>query len=87
MTDTIVIKKPCERCPQVDEVPITADDIKAGKMKPEPTDAPAKYEVKVGGKTHVTYRKLCFACEAAVTKAIDEIATKRQKKSRHRRDD
>ncbi len=80
----IVLKKQCERCPAVEEVPVSAEDIKSGKYQPEKTDGAPKIEIKVAGKVAVAYRRLCEACQAAVDKAIADIAKKREKKTSKR---
>lgn len=77
----IVIKKQCERCPAVEEVPVTADDIKSGKYQPDKSDGPPKIEIKIDGKMVKTYRRLCAACQAAVDKAVADIVKKREKKT------
>lgn len=81
MSDTIVLKKQCERCPAVEEVPVSAEDIKSGKYQPEKSDGPPKFEIKVAGKTVCVYRRLCTNCEAAVQKDVSNIAKKREKKT------
>lgn len=90
MSDVIVIKRECQRCPAVDEVPITAEDLKAGKVgMPAPANKPPRYEMKIDGKTAFTYSHLCPACENMISRAIDDMGKKREKKTsrRSRRDD
>lgn len=84
MSDNIVLKKQCERCPAVDEVPVSAEDIKAGKYVPEKTDGPPNIEIKVAGKTVASYKRLCAACQASIAKMIGDIGTKRTKKTSQR---
>ena len=77
-----VVKRQCERCPAVEEISVTAEDIKSGKYKPEP--AAVKYSVLVDGKPLASYSRLCEACDEAVSKAILDIARKREKKTSKR---
>lgn len=77
----LILKKQCERCPAVEEVPVSAEDIKSGKYQPEKSDGPPKYEIKVAGKVVCSYKRLCAACEAAVAKQVTDIAKKREKKT------
>lgn len=81
MSDAIVLKKQCERCPAVDEVPVSAEDIKSGKYVPEKNDGPPKFEIKVAGKVVASYKRLCAACDAAITKQVTDISKKREKKT------
>lgn len=82
MSDSIVMKRSCERCPAVQETPISVEDLASGKFKPAGSkDAPVKYEVKVEGKAIVSYKYLCTACEAMVKTAIENIAKTLEKKS------
>lgn len=81
MSDFIV-KRQCERCPSVEEIQVSAEDIKSGKYKPEPTAV--KYSVLVDGKPLASYSRLCEACDEAVSKAILDIARKREKKTSKR---
>lgn len=83
MSDSIVVKRQCERCPAVEEVAVTVEEIKAGKLPVDKADAP-KIEVRVGGKVVASYKRLCAACEASVTKAIEDISKKREKKTSKR---
>lgn len=76
-----VLKKTCERCPAVEEVPVSAEDIKTGKYQPEKTDGPPRVEIKMAGKVVASYRYLCTACDAAVAKAVQDIGSKREKKT------
>ncbi len=90
MSDTIVIKRECQRCPAVDEVPITAEEIKSGKVGvPTPKDKPPKYQMMINGKPAFSYDHLCPACDNLITRAIDDMGKKREKKTsrRQRRDD
>lgn len=81
---SIVLKKQCERCPAVEEIPVSVEDIKSGKHTLDKPDGPPRIEIKVGGKVVTTYRILCDACDAAVSKAVSDIAKKREKKSSQR---
>lgn len=90
MSDTIVIKRECQRCPAVDEVPITAEDIKSGKLgTPAPPNKPPKYEMRINGKVAFSYDHLCPGCENLISRSIDDMGKKREKKTsrRSRRDD
>ncbi len=82
MSSVFVLKRQCQRCPAVQEVVVTTEDIKAGKIPAE--SKTAKYAVVVDGKTIASYSELCEACEEAVSKAILDIARKREKKSSKR---
>ena len=81
MSDTLVIKRSCERCPAIDEIQLTVEDIKNGKLPLDKAEGPCRFEVKVGGKAVASYRRLCAACEATVAKMVEDIATKREKKT------
>lgn len=81
MSDTLVIKRSCERCPAVDEIQLTLEDIKNGKLPLDKAESPARFEVKINGKTAALYKRLCAACEATVSKMVEDIATKREKKT------
>lgn len=82
MSDSFIIKRQCERCPAVEEIAVTAEDIKSGKYKSDP---PAqKYAVLVEGKVMAAYSRLCGTCDEAVSKAILDIARKREKKTSKR---
>lgn len=91
MSDVIVIKRDCQRCPAVDEVPVTAEDIKTGKVgaAKDPAKTVPKYEVKIAGKVTISYEHLCPACDNMVSRMIDDMGKKRDKKTsrRSRRDD
>lgn len=84
MSDSIVIKRQCDRCPAVEETAITVDDIKAGKLPVEKADAAPKYEIKVAGKVVASFKRLCTACEEQVAKAVEDIGKKREKKTSKR---
>lgn len=75
----LVLKHPCDRCPAVHETAISVEDVKAGKLPP--VEAAVRYELKAHGKVVASYRRLCTACEAAVSKAFEEISRKRTKKT------
>jgi hypothetical protein len=77
----MVVKRQCERCPAVKEIPVTAEDIKTNKYAPQKADAPPRYQISVAGKVTASYSNLCDPCEQQVSKAITEIAKKREKKS------
>ena len=81
MSDTLVIKRSCERCPAIDEIQLTMEDIKNGKLPLDKSEGPARFEVKVNGKSVASYKRLCAACEATVSKMVDDIATRREKKT------
>lgn len=88
MNDVIVIKRECQRCPAVDEIPITAEDIKKGSAgAPPPANKPPKYEMKIDGKVAFSYSHLCPACDHVITKAIDDMGKKREKKTSRRNHD
>lgn len=80
MSDSIFIKRSCERCPAVEEVALTLEDLKAGKGL-KAAEGPPRWEIKSAGKVVVNYRQLCAACEAAVSKMILDISTPREKKT------
>jgi len=81
MSDVLVIKRSCERCPAIDEIQFTMEDIKNGKLPMDKSEGPSRFEVKVNGKSVASYKRLCAACEATVAKMVDDIATKREKKT------
>jgi len=81
MSDVMVMKRQCERCPAVKEIPVTAEDIKNNKYAPPKADAPPRYQISSNGKVVVAYTNLCDPCEQQVSKAIAEISKKREKKS------
>lgn len=79
----LVLKHPCDRCPAVQETTVTIEDVKAGKLPP--AEAPVRYELKMQGKVVASYRRLCAACETAVSKMFEEVSRKRTKKTSTRR--
>lgn len=84
MSESFVLKKQCERCPAVEEQVVSTEDIKAGKVTIGATKGPPRYQILVAGKESVSYNRLCAACEAAVSKAVADIAKKREKKTSQR---
>lgn len=85
MSDTIVIKRECQRCPATEEVPVTAEDLKAGKIGiPAPANKPPKYQVVVEGKVAVSYSYLCPGCENLMSKAIEDLGKRPKKKTSRR---
>ncbi len=84
MSDSIVLKKQCERCPAVEEIPVTPEDIKSGKYIPEKKGGPPKYEIKIGGEVVCSYTRLCANCDAAVKKDIANINKRPKKKTTQR---
>lgn len=85
MSDTIVIKRECQRCPAVEEVPVTAEDLKAGKIGvPAPTNKPPKYQILIDGKPTVSYSYLCNGCENLMTRAIEDLGKRPKKKTSRR---
>jgi len=83
VSDSIVMKRACERCPAVQEIPISVDDIASGKFKPQSkeTAGAPKYEVKVDGKPVASFKYLCAACESTVNVAIENISKTLEKKA------
>lgn len=83
MSDTIVMKRSCERCPAVEETPISVEDIATGKFKPKTKDpdSPSKYEFKVDGKTLAVFRYLCPACDSLVKGMLETVSKKVTKKA------
>jgi len=80
VSDSIVMKRSCERCPAVQEVPVSVEDIASGKIKLGGKELP-KYSVLIDGKPVVSYRHLCSACETAVKNAIETISKTLEKKA------
>jgi hypothetical protein len=78
------MKRSCERCPAVQEIPISVEDIASGKFKSNAKESAPKYKVEVEGKVVVAYRYLCAACEATVKSAIEGVAKTLEKKASQR---
>jgi hypothetical protein len=81
VSDSIVMKRSCERCPAVQEIPVSVEDIASGKFKPQAKDGTPKYEIKVEGKPVASFRYLCEACESTVRAALDNISKTLEKKA------
>lgn len=80
-----VFKRQCGRCPAVEEVPVSVEDIKKG-VDPS-RDKSRALQVKVGGEVVVDHDFLCDACNEICTRYAENISKQLEKKSATRSKD
>lgn len=74
-----VFKRQCGRCPAVEEVPVSVEDIKKGVDPGK--DKSRALQIRVGGKEVVSHDFLCDACTEICSRYVDNIAKQLEKKS------
>jgi hypothetical protein len=75
----LVFKRNCNRCPAVQEVPLSFDEIKAGK---DPTkDRSRAVKISVGGQVFVSHEYLCDACIEICSRYVKNIGRQLEKRS------
>lgn len=74
-----VFKRQCGRCPAVEEVPVTIEDIKKG-VNPE-KDRSRALKVSLGGEEILFHSYLCSACHDICMRYVEHIAKELSKKS------
>lgn len=82
MLDRLFVRMCCERCPAVEEDPISLEDLKAGVV---PDSDDRDISVSVGGVEVVHYHYVCKACWEILSVHVADIATQPQKKSSQRK--
>jgi hypothetical protein len=78
----LVFKRPCGRCPAIGEVPISFEDIKAGKDPSQ--DQSRRMQVAIGGNMMVDYEFLCDACLEICSRHVLSIGKELEKRSSSR---
>lgn len=75
----LVFKRQCGRCPAVEEVPVSYEDIKSGKDPSK--DRSRVLKISVGGKTIVDHDFLCDNCLEIVDNYVQNIGRRLEKRS------
>ena len=78
MLDGLVFKRRCERCPAVEEIPTTLEELQAGAVG---EDSDREVSVSVGNVEIVNYQYVCKSCWEILSAHVADMATQPKKKS------
>lgn len=84
-TTTIALKRPCSRCPRVEEQEIGLDD--AVKLQKTGLKGPKAFKAMLNGDLVVEHENLCGVCEEIVQNYLSHISKVLQHRSSLRTSD